>query len=217
MDDDRPRGTTRESEHAVGTLILITGGVRSGKSRFAEQLAHAIGGDHVAYVATAEAGDAEMARKIARHRADRPGGWPTFEDPLDAARAIGSAAQFNPTPLVILVDCLTMLVSNLLLCGDEGSSADRVARQVAAIRESCRQTTATVLVVTNEVGWGVVPPSTLGRRYRDLLGHANQALAADAAHIYMMVAGLAVDWKTLALSPADCASALAMNPGENRP
>lgn len=201
----------------MGTLILITGGVRSGKSRFAEGLAAAIGGDRVAYVATAEAGDAEMARKIARHRADRPSGWPTFEDPLDVARAIDSAARADPAPAAILVDCLTMLVSNLLLTGDEGSAADRVDRQVAAIRAACRQTTATVLVVTNEVGWGVVPPSVLGRRYRDLLGHANQALAADSTHTYMLVAGLAVDWKALAVTPAACAAMLAPNPEESKP
>ena len=193
----------------MGTLILITGGVRSGKSRFAEQLARAIGGDRVAYVATAEAGDAEMTRKIAIHRADRPATWPTLEAPLDAAGAIEAAARLDPPPRAILVDCLTMLVSNLLLGGEEATAADRVAGQVAAIGVACRRTPATVLVVTNEVGWGVVPPSSLGRRYRDLLGHANQALAADSTRTYLLVAGLAVDCKALALTPTACAAALA--------
>ena len=199
----------------MGTLILITGGVRSGKSRFAEQLAHALGGDRVAYVATAEAGDDEMQRKIATHRADRPSGWPTFETPVDAAEAIDAAMRLASPPEVILVDCLTMLVSNLLLAGDEPTAADRVDRQVAALRAACQRSTATVLVVTNEVGWGVVPPSSLGRCYRDLLGRANQALATDSARVYLLVAGLAVDWKALATSPTECATSL-MRPRENR-
>ena len=200
----------------MGTLILITGGVRSGKSRFAEELAGAIGGDRVAYVATAEAGDDEMRRKIARHRADRPDAWPTFESPLDAAGAIDAASALAEPPRAILVDCLTMLASNLLLAGDEASAADRVDRQVAALRDAARRAPAPVLVVTNEVGWGVVPPSTLGRRYRDLLGRANQALAADAARVYLLVAGLAVDWKARAQTPADCAAGLTANPPETR-
>ena len=193
----------------MGSLILITGGVRSGKSRFAEQLAHALGGDRVSYVATAEAGDDEMRRKIARHQADRPASWPTFESPLDAAGAIDAATGSAEPPLVILVDCLTMLVSNLLLVGDEATAGDRVNQQTTALRDACRRTSATVLVVTNEVGWGVVPSSSLGRRYRDLLGRANQALAADASHVYMLVAGMAVDWKALARTPTDWAARLA--------
>ena len=201
----------------MGTLILITGGVRSGKSRFAEELAHAIGGDRVAYVATAEAGDDEMRRKIARHRADRPGTWPTFEDPLDAAGAIAAAGQADPPPAAILVDCLTMLVSNLLLAGDEATAADRVERQVAALREAARRAPGVVLVVTNEVGWGVVPPSSLGRRYRDLLGRANQGLAADAARMYLLVAGMAVDWKALAVGPTESHASLRSHPPEIRP
>ena len=201
----------------MGTLILITGGVRSGKSRFAEQLAREIGGDRVAYVATAEAGDAEMRRKIARHRADRPATWPTFESARDAAGAIDAAAQADPPPRAILLDCLTMLASNLLLAGDEATAAERVDRQVAALRDACRRAPGAVLVVTNEVGWGVVPPSSLGRRYRDLLGHANQSLAADASRVYLVVAGLAVDFKSLAPTPSEVAASLASNPPETRP
>ncbi len=194
----------------MGTLILITGGVRSGKSRFAEQLAHAIGGDRVAYVATAEAGDDEMRDKIATHRADRPGGWRTVEDPLDVAGAIDRASFASPPPRAILVDCLTMLVSNLLLAGEEATAADRVERQVAALRQACGRTSAAVIVVTNEVGWGVVPPSSLGRRYRDLLGWANQDLGADSTRTYLLVAGMAVDWKALANTPAQCVASLAL-------
>jgi adenosyl cobinamide kinase/adenosyl cobinamide phosphate guanylyltransferase len=184
----------------MGDLILITGGVRSGKSRFAERLAQQIGDDRVAYVATAEALDDEMRERILAHRADRPGSWTTFENPLDAARAIDDASSEVEPPRAILVDCLTMLVSNLLLAGDESGASERVDRQVEAILSACRRSPGSVLVVTNEVGWGVVPASSLGRRYRDLIGKANQALAAEATQVYVLVAGIAVDWKALATS-----------------
>lgn len=205
----------------MGTLILVTGGVRSGKSRFAEELAEALGGDRVAYVATAEAGDDEMARKIARHRADRPASWPTFEGPSDAAAALDAAASGPSPPRVVLLDCLTMLVSNLLLAGDEASAAERVERQVAALRGAIARWPATVIVVTNEVGWGVVPAYSLGRSYRDLLGRANQALATDAGRVYLVVAGLAVEIKALAQTPSQVATSLAPllapDPPENQP
>jgi len=196
----------------VGDLILITGGVRSGKSRFAERLARSIGGDRVAYVATAEAGDEEMRGRIAAHRADRPEAWTTLENPMDVAGAIVEASSGPEPPRAILVDCLTMLVSNLLLAGDEATAGSRVDGQVASIRASRGRTAASVIVVTNEVGLGVVPPSSLGRRYRDLLGMANQALAADAAHVYLLVAGMAVDWKALANSPIGFSAPLSSNP-----
>jgi adenosylcobinamide kinase/adenosylcobinamide-phosphate guanylyltransferase len=182
----------------MGDLILITGGVRCGKSRFAEQLAREIGGDRVVYVATAEAGDDEMRDRIAAHRADRPASWITFETPRDVARAIEEASSSHEPPRAILVDCLTMLVSNLLLADDEATAASRVDRQVAAIRSACLRSAVTVIIVTNEVGWGVVPPTSLGRRYRDLLGTANQALASGANKVYVLIAGIAVDCKALA-------------------
>lgn len=181
----------------MGDLILITGGIRSGKSRFAEGLAAGLGGDRVVYVATAEAGDDEMRARIAAHRADRPETWTTLEAPLDVAAAIGEAEARSDAPRVILVDCLTMLVSNLLLA-DEVEAQARVRRQAIAIREAARRATADVLIVTNEVGWGVVPATTLGRRYRDLLGMANQELAAAASKVYLLVAGIPIECKSLA-------------------
>ena len=158
-----------------------------------------------------------MRRKIARHRADRPATWPTHESPLDAAGAIAAASTADPPPRAILVDCLTMLASNLLLAGAEASARDRVDAQIAALRLACQQTSAVVLVVTNEVGWGVVPSSSLGRRYRDLLGFANQALAADASRIYLVVAGLPIDCRALSTTPAAIAASLAPNPPETTP
>jgi adenosylcobinamide kinase/adenosylcobinamide-phosphate guanylyltransferase len=192
--------------HSMGDLILITGGVRCGKSRFAERLAGELGGDHVVFIATAEAGDDEMRTKIAAHRASRPSSWTTLEAPIDVAAAIAEAAARPDPARAILVDCLTMLVSNLLLGrdgGEEDTATERVDRQAAAIRDACLRTDATVIIVTNEVGWGVVPSSSLGRRYRDLLGAANQALAAASAKVYLLVAGIAVDCKALAAATAD--------------
>jgi adenosylcobinamide kinase / adenosylcobinamide-phosphate guanylyltransferase len=190
----------------MGHLILITGGVRCGKSRFAERLAGEIGGDRVVFIATAEAGDDEMRAKIAAHRASRPDSWTTLEAPVDVAAAIAEAAARPEPPLAIIVDCLTMLVSNLLLGrdgGDEETATARVNRQAVAIRDACLQTSATVIVVTNEVGWGVVPATSLGRRYRDLLGAVNQTLAAASAKVYLLVAGIPVDCKALAAATTD--------------
>jgi adenosylcobinamide kinase / adenosylcobinamide-phosphate guanylyltransferase len=189
----------------MGDLILITGGVRCGKSRFAERLAGELGGDRVIYIATAEAGDDEMRARIAAHRADRPGSWRTLEAPVDVAASIEDAAASHTPPRVILVDCMTMLVSNLLLGrdgGEEENASARVDQQAKAICAVCARIAPSVIIVTNEVGWGVVPATPLGRRYRDLLGTANQVLAATSAHVYLLVAGIAVDCKALASATA---------------
>ena len=189
----------------MGDLILITGGVRCGKSRFAERLAGELGGDHVTFIATAEAGDDEMRDRIAAHRASRPGSWTTREASVDVAAAIIEADARPDPPCAIVVDCLTLLVSNLLLGRDGGAeetAAARVDRQTRAIRDAGLGTRATVIIVTNEVGWGIVPSTPLGRRYRDLLGAANQVLAAASAKVYLLVAGIPVDCKALAAATA---------------
>ncbi len=197
--------TRKELWNAMGDLILVTGGVRCGKSRFAERRASELGGDRVVYIATAEAGDDEMRARIAAHRADRPAAWRTLEAPVDVAAAIEGAAASPAPPRVILVDCLTMLVSNLLLGRDGGAEVtapERVDQQSRTICAVCARIAPSVIVVTNEVGWGVVPSTSLGRRYRDLLGTANQVLAAAAAQVYLLVAGIAVDCKALASATA---------------
>jgi adenosylcobinamide kinase/adenosylcobinamide-phosphate guanylyltransferase len=191
--------------NVMGDLILITGGVRCGKSRFAEQLAAELGDDQVVYIATAEAGDEEMRDRIAVHRASRPDCWTTLETPVEVAAAIDLASAHRDPPRAIIVDCLTMLVSNILLGrdgGDEETSGSRVDRQARAICIACERTRATVIVVTNEVGWGVVPATSLGRRYRDRLGAANQVLAVASKKVYLLVAGIAVDFKALAAETA---------------
>ncbi len=172
----------------MGRIILITGGARSGKSAYAERRAAELGGSAVTYVATAEPLDREMERRIAMHRAERPEGWTTRETPRDAAAAVRSAVTAT-----VLVDCMTVLASNVLLAADvEGSGAAEAAvrAEAQALCRAALERTGTTLVVTNEVGMGVHPPTALGRWYRDALGRANALLAAAADEVVLMVSGI---------------------------
>ena len=169
-------------------LTLVLGGVRAGKSRYAQELAQ--GGGRVLYVATAEAGDEEMSIRIAAHRAERPRGWATLEEPVELVTAL---APRLPDFDTVLIDCLTLWVSNLLLQGpdDQGIRADiqTEARRLLALYE---QHNAAWIVVSNEVGLGVVPATKLGRDYADALGRVNQQFAAAADDVVVMFAGLPV-------------------------
>ncbi|OWK41266.1 bifunctional adenosylcobinamide kinase/adenosylcobinamide-phosphate guanylyltransferase [Fimbriiglobus ruber] len=176
-------------------LTLITGGARAGKSTFAERLARESGGlSDVWYVATAEAGDTDMAARITAHRAKRPPDWSTLETPRHVA---ASLASFRAAPArVILVDCLTMLVSNVLLSQPEAAGFEviweAVEREVDGLLDFVKANQTLVIVVTNEVGSGVVPATRLGCIYRDLLGRANMKLAAAATDVYLVVAGIPI-------------------------
>jgi len=187
-------------------LIVILGGARSGKSAFAERLA-ARSERSVAFIATATAGDDEMRERIARHRASRPKGWHTLEEPLDLAGALRSASDIAD---VLLLDCITLWLANWLFqrygTNDEEefvSSAlfaeGALQKEVGALLEALDvlAPNKTLIVVTNEVGLGIVPAYLLGRVYRDALGYVNQCLARAADRVYLMVAGLAVDIKRL--------------------
>jgi adenosylcobyric acid synthase len=154
-------------------LILLLGGAKSGKSRFAQTLA----GPFATLIATAEARDEEMAERIARHQAERPPTWETLEEPLDLAGALKRAR--HPT---VVVDCLTLWVANLMESG-----LDPVA-EAEGLLEAIRSAQKRVILVSNEVGMGIVPQNPLARRYRDLLGTVN-ALLAREAEVYLMVAG----------------------------
>ena len=185
-----------------GQLILILGGARSGKSSYAERLAPQLG-DRVLYVATAEARDEEMKARIAVHQKARPASWRTVEAPRGVGRAV-EAALDDRSAGVVLLDCMTLLVSNNILAGiseeeldhiDEGGARQRVDAEVEALLAAIRATNIPWIIVSNEVGLGLVPPYALGRIYRDLLGWANQRLAAEAERVYLMVAGLPMDLK----------------------
>ncbi len=183
----------------MGQLILILGGVRSGKSDYAEELAYTLGQDNVLFVATAEAGDAEMARRIATHQQSRPESWRTLEAPQNIGSAI---PQHLGNATVVLVDCITLLVSNIMLAlGDAADTAQAehaIQAEIQRLVQTCQDHPITCIAVSNEVGLGVVPDHRLGRLYRDLLGKANQALATQAQDVYYMIAGLAVEVKALA-------------------
>lgn len=163
-------------------LLLILGGARSGKSALAVRWGRAHAGP-VTFVATAEAGDDEMAHRIARHRADRPAGWTTVEEPTAVAAAVRAA---DPDAMVI-VDCLTLWVANVLDRADDDVLASALDIATAAEHRS-----AATVVVSNEVGWGIVPVDPATRRYRDLLGEINALMAARARRSVLLVAGRAV-------------------------
>ena len=174
----------------MGQLILVLGGARSGKSAFAQRLAAERGGEGVVYVATAEAGDDEMAQRIERHRRGRPAGWRTLEQPRDVAAAIRREAGEAP---VVLVDCLTLLVSNRLVeAADpfEPAVEAAVMAEVQGLVACADERAGALIVVSNEVGLGLVPDNPLGRAFRDIVGRANQVLARHADAVYFMVAGL---------------------------
>ena len=173
---------------------LIIGGARSGKSNFAQQLALEAGGP-VLFVATAEAGDEEMRRRIEEHRKQRPASWRT----LEAATDIGSQIQkVVGDAETVLIDCITLLVNNVLLKygGCNGDKVDATRGEVEVLAEinqlvQCLdQVPAGFIMVTNEVGLGLVPANEIGRLYRDLLGKTNQMLAQRADKVYLMVVGL---------------------------
>jgi adenosylcobinamide kinase / adenosylcobinamide-phosphate guanylyltransferase len=162
-------------------LTFLLGGARSGKSALAVETARAWSGQ-VLFVATGIARDEEMAARIARHRAERPADWTTVEEPTRLVEALQEAAPDH----LVLVDCLSLWVANLLEQGWEDDSVESEARSAAGAA-ACRE--APTVVVSNEVGLGVVPATPLGRRYRDLLGRVNAIFADEADESSFVVAG----------------------------
>ncbi|MGA7261261.1 MAG: bifunctional adenosylcobinamide kinase/adenosylcobinamide-phosphate guanylyltransferase [Stellaceae bacterium] len=161
-------------------VTLVLGGARSGKSRYAERLVEDAA-SRGTYCATAEAGDAEMAERIAVHRARRGAFWRTVEAPLDLASAITVHAE---PECPILVDCLTLWLSNLILAGRQPGE------EISALCSALRKARGTVVLVSNEVGMGLVPETPLGRNFRDAAGGLNQAVAALADRVVFVAAGL---------------------------
>ncbi len=220
-----------------GKLILVVGGVRSGKSRFAEELAAKLARQpasgpvkasesvvapepagspepgRVAYLATAQIIDPEMEERVRFHRLRRPRSWATVECPLDAAEAVASVTREGRGLQVILLDCLTVYVSNLLFtefqarpgletaeiidAGAAGEIEREVLARVDLLINNTLASGAKVIVVSNEVGAGLVPDYPMGRLFRDLAGRANQLVAGAADEVYALVAGIPVNIKAL--------------------
>jgi adenosylcobinamide kinase / adenosylcobinamide-phosphate guanylyltransferase len=175
----------------VSRLVLVTGGARSGKSRFAEARVAELAPDGPwLYVATAEAGDDEMASRITRHRQRRGEHWRTVEAPRDVAAALatGFATPGEAVPArAALLDCVTLWLSNRLF---DGLDDDAILAEADALAAAARAAPGPVVCVTNEVGSGIVPDNPLARRYRDLAGWANQRLAAVADEVVLVASGL---------------------------
>jgi adenosylcobinamide kinase / adenosylcobinamide-phosphate guanylyltransferase len=166
-------------------LIYVTGGARSGKSRFAEALVRRAD-ERVSYLATAQASDAEMTERTLRHRHDRPADWHTLEEPLELA------AMLTGLERVALLDCLSLWVSNLMRRGDPD---ELILQATDALIEAQAVRRSPLIAVSNEVGFSIVPGDALARRYRDTLGWVNQRFAAASDEAWLLVSGLPVRLK----------------------
>lgn len=184
-------------------LILILGGNRSGKSEFAEQLAEKKNGP-ITYIATLAVSDDEIARRVDIHRNRRPLHWATVEETLDIPKKV---VELGKNPGVLLIDCLTGWLSNLLLSEDlphKGANLldkeDYIMERITEFALAAAKAEADVLVVSNEVGLGLVSTYPLGRAFCDISGLANRHLASMADEVYLVTAGLAIEIKSLALN-----------------
>ena len=178
----RHRSSREDPGDALASSLFVLGGARSGKSRFAvdSHRAHA----RVTFVATAQAHDADMAARVARHRAERPAKWRTVEEPYELVSCLRAGVAESD---VVIVDCLTLWVSNLMLRGDADDWIVKQGEELGAVVSAGERD---VTLVSNEVGEGVHPPTAEGRRFRDLLGLVNQRVAAAADRVVLMVAGV---------------------------
>lgn len=195
-------------------LTLVLGGVRAGKTAFAERLAARH--NDVCYVATAEAHDEEMRARIAAHQRQRPAHWRTLEAPLDPTGAL----RATPPADAVLLDCLTLWTSNLLLAtldpdqitpADASRAEGRATAAIVGLLDWQRETGLPLYVVSNEVGLGVTPPFPLGRAFQDTLGRLNQRVATAAETVYLVVAGLALDVRRAGGIPIDAPPGLPLD------
>jgi adenosylcobinamide kinase/adenosylcobinamide-phosphate guanylyltransferase len=185
----------------MGRIILVTGGARSGKSSYAEQLA-ATTGENIAYIATAKALDAEMDDRIAKHRLQRPASWRTFESPASPSTVIAAEGGHYEG---ILLDCLTVMITNRLLAHAmdwEQPAIEQLHRveadvmaEINAIIDAAASSRTPLIAVTNEVGYGIVPLSPMARFFRDCAGRANQRMAGAAEQVFLVVSGIPMQIK----------------------
>ena len=179
----------------MGKLTFILGGARSGKSSYAQRLAK-LSGKSVTFIATAQAGDDEMSARIKKHRTERPAEWKTLEIPLGIASHAGQIKSE-----VVILDCMTLLATNLLMqfvkddLVDEAPFTKSIRREVDELLSVINEGKQDWLIISNEVGLGLVPPYQMGRVYRDGIGWANQRLAKEAQQVLFMVAGIPMSIK----------------------
>ena len=173
----------------MNNVIFVIGGCRSGKSSHALQIAEGMPGDRKIYIATCVPQDDEMKQRVARHQRERSQAWVTIEEPLGLAEVI---SKNSPKTDVMLVDCLTLWLSNLLM---ETTNEAKLAGKISQLTDALKNATCPIILVSNEVGTGIVPENKLARQYRDLTGQANQAVAKTADKVIWMVAGIPVKVK----------------------
>lgn len=167
----------------MGKITFILGGARSGKSRLAVDLAKKAGG-RVAFIATCVTPDLEMKQRIALHRKSRPGSWQTFAEGEDIAKVLREkGSRFK----VVIIDCLTLLLSNLML---KGISEKVIHHRIDQLLTTLMKTEVQAIIVSNEVGLGIVPENKLARHFRDVAGRTNQQVAGKAHEVFFMVAGI---------------------------
>ena len=178
----------------MGEIILVTGGCRSGKSSYAENLIIEAGGSKL-YIATAPVLDNEMRMRVKRHKDNRAGkGWDTIEEEVDIAKVLSDNSNYD----TVLVDCLTLWINNLIYRADlknEAITEDIIANNVAIIMKNAKKIQKRVVFVINEVGMGVVPENTVARLFRDLSGRCSQCIAQNADRVILMSCGLPLNLK----------------------
>jgi len=166
------------------SIIFISGGARSGKSSLAVQIAMKSNGK-VAFIATAQAGDDEMERRILMHKKERPENWDTIEEPINVDSAIDMAKGND----ILIIDCITLFISNML-CTDEEFNVSWVFEKIEKLVDSAKKFKGTVIIISNEVGMGIVPENKLARDFRDIAGKANQMIAQSADQVYICFSGI---------------------------
>jgi adenosylcobinamide kinase/adenosylcobinamide-phosphate guanylyltransferase len=172
----------------MAKIILIIGGARSGKSIYAQELASNLS-KKIVYIATGEGLDGEMRKRIKKHKKLRKTEWKTIEEPRNIDKAV---LNLKGRKILVLIDCLTLLTSNLLL---EGLREREILRKIRDLLKTLKKKKFQAILVSNEVGLGIVPDNKLGRDFRDILGRVNQIAAQSAEKVYLMVSGLPVKVK----------------------
>ena len=165
----------------MGKRILITGGIKSGKSRFALKLASDMGNGEKIFIATARAIDKEMEKKIEKHKEERGGDFRTIEAPIHLGGALGGVKHST-----VVIDCLTLWLSNLFFEVKE----EEKSREIESLIEELNKYVGNAIIVTNEVGWGIIPADEISRRYQSELGSLNQAVAKICDEVYLLISGL---------------------------